>query len=519
MPTPPGDAHRLVDLERGAGAPSPDGCDWLDQATIEDLELSDVAISLDRTVSPAGAQQLWRMIAAPAQRLEVLAMRESALAELAHDPDGASRLRKVLARMAEPDTAYVPLLLWSEMPPLPMTGRTFGLLQLALILCVAGGFLVTPFLWIAAMLLFLTNVFIDDRTNTRLANHARALQMFGKVLDVGTRIVDEKVGPARWRDAIAAELPPLEPLRRRLRAMTVKDPLDISGVVIAALLVRPKALSACLELLQNLRGPMTRLHRLVGELDALQSIASWRAERADELEVPVLTVGPPALDVFDLRHPTIPEAVGNDLALLGRSLVITGSNMSGKSTFLRTLALNAVLAQSIHTVCGSWRSSLLRVHTAMRAVDATAEGLSTYAAEVAAVRKLITAAEGPAALFALDEPFRGTNPSVRVPIVVAVLEHLARGHIVTAATHDLDVAHQLSADFDRGYFKEVDDDDEGFDYQLRPGTAVTTNAVTLLRKAGYPESILAAVAAASSSIAHAHRAQAPQLLDDSASDG
>ncbi|MEO7096763.1 MAG: hypothetical protein ABI175_26125, partial [Polyangiales bacterium] len=412
MPTPPGDARRLVDLERGAGAPPPEGCEWLAQATIEDLELSDVACAIDRTVSPAGAQQHWRMIAAPAQRLDVLAHRETALAEMARDPAGAVRLRKVLARMAEPDTAYVPLLLWSEMPPLPMSGRTFGLLQLALVACIAGGFLVTPFLLIVALLLFVTNVIIDDRTNTSLANHARALQMFGKVLDVGTRIVAEAVGPARWRDAIAAELPALEPLRRRLRAMSVNDPLDISGVAISALLVRPKALSACLELLAKERGTMTRLHCLVGELDALQSIATWRAERADDLAVPVLSEGgPPTLDVVDLCHPTIPHAIGNDLVLPARSLIITGSNMSGKSTFLRTLALNAVLAQSIHTVCGSWHASFLRVHTAMRAVDATAEGLSTYAAEVAAVRTLITAAEGPASLFALDEPFRGTNPS------------------------------------------------------------------------------------------------------------
>lgn len=498
MPTPPGDAHRLVDLERGAGAPAPDGCAWLDEATIEDLELADVASAIDRTVSPAGAQQHWRIIAAPAHRRDVLAKREAALAEMARDREGTSRLRTVLARMAEPDTAYVPLLLWSEMPPLPMRGRTFGLLQAALAACVAGGFLVTPLFWIAALVLFVTNVIIDDRTNTTLANHARALQMFGKVLDVGTRIVAERVGPQAWRDAIAAELPALEPLRRRLRAMTINDPFDISGVVISALLVRPKALSASLELLAKERGAMTRLHRLVGELDALQSIAAWRAERAHELEVPELTDGPPALDVVDVRHPTIAGAVGNDLALPGRSLVVTGSNMSGKSTFLRALALNAVLAQSIHTVCaGRWRSSFLRVHTAMRAVDATALGLSTYAAEIQAVGALIAAAEGPASLFALDEPFRGTNPSVRVPIVVAVLEHLARGHLVAAATHDLDVAHRLSPAFDRGYFQETDDDGgEIFDYLLRKGTAVTTNAVTLLRRAGYPDSILAAVAAA-----------------------
>ncbi len=488
--------RRLVDLERGAEVPAPEGCAWLDEGTIEDLELLDIACAIDRTVSPVGAQQHWRMIAAPAQQLDVLATRETALAEIANDPPNTLRLRTVLARMLEADTAYVPVLLLSDPPPLPLRGRTFGLLAGALLACIAGGFFL-PILFIPAILLFIANVIIDDRTNTSLANYTRALEMFGRVLDVGTRIVREKVGPARWRDAIAAELPTLEPLRRRLRKMTVKDPLDVSGVVISAFLVRPSALSSCLDILRKERAAMTRLHRLVGELDALQSIATWRAERGEELAQPTLHVGPPVLEVVDLRHPTIPDAIGNDLALPGRSLVITGSNMSGKSTFLRTLAINAVLAQSIHTVCGTWRASLLRVHTAMRAVDATATGLSTYAAEVLAVRGLITAAEGPPSLFVLDEPFRGTNPSVRVPIVVAVLEHLAKGHLLTAATHDLEVARRLSAEFDRGYFRELDDDsDEGFDYKLRAGTAVTTNAVTLLRRAGYPESILEAVAAA-----------------------
>jgi DNA mismatch repair ATPase MutS len=174
--------------------------------------------------------------------------------------------------------------------------------------------------------------------------------------------------------------------------------------------------------------------------------------------------------------------------------------MSGKSTFLRTLAVNAVLAQSIHTVCGSWTASLVRVHAAMRAVDATGAGVSTYAAEVASIAKLVSAVEqpGPPALFVLDEPFRGTNPTVRVPIVVAVLEYLGRGHLVAAATHDLDVANQLSSRFERAYFRESDDgrDDEPFDFKLRRGTAVTTNAVTLLERAGYPAAILDAVRAA-----------------------
>ncbi len=495
--TPIGDAHRLVDLERGADARAPEGCAWLDEATIEDLELADVVHGIDRTVSPTGAQQLWRMVAAPALRIDVIAGRERALAMLAADPSARAQLRKVLAGAADPDTAYVPLLLWSETPAPLLPGWGSQVMAGALLACIAGVF-VWPVLILPAMLLFVANVVLDDRGNVHLAQHARALQMFGRVLAVAERVVREQLGPPDVRAAIAAELPALGPLRKKLAMLSVNDPLDISGVVSAGFQMRLIAMASCLDLLKKHREPMRRLHRLVGELDALQAIATWRAERTD-VSIPELDEGDDVgLEVDDLRHPGIPGAVGNSIDLGGQSLVVTGSNMSGKSTFLRTLAVNAVLAQSIHTVCGTWRGSIVRVHAAMRAVDATGEGLSTYAAEVATVGTLVAAAEpsapSPPALMVLDEPFRGTNPMVRVPIVVAVLEYLARDNIVIAATHDLDVAKRLSEVFERGCFRELDDEDgTTFDFRLRPGMAVTTNAVALLRRAGYPAAILDAL--------------------------
>ena len=493
--TPAGDAHRLVEIERAAGAPAPDGCAWLDDVTIDDLELAAVLTTVDRTVSPIGAQQLWRMIAAPAVRLDVLAARERALARMAADPAGRARLRRVLARMAEPDTACVPVLLWSETPRLMIPGWGFRALALALLTCAIGG-LVWPILFLPALLLFIGNTILDDRVNTKLARHARALQMFGLVLDVGARAANDELVPQALRDAIAAALPALRPLQRRLGMLTVRDPLDVSGVLIAALLLRPSAMAACLDVTIRERAAMRRLHQLVGELDALQAIATWRAECAG-VAVPSLVAGPAMLEVHDLRHPAIAGAIGNDLALGDRSLILTGSNMSGKSTFLRALAVNAVLAQSIHTVCGAWRGSLFQVHAAMRAVDSTGTGTSTYAAEVAAIATLVAAAgpDAAPALFVLDEPFRGTNPAIRVPIVVAVLEYLAHGHVTAAATHDLEVARRLSDGFERGYFREVDAEgrEAAFDYRLRAGTAVTTNAVTLLRRAGYPAAILDAI--------------------------
>src|SRR5215213_3206451 len=98
--TPEGDARRLVEVERSAGESPPAGCEWLDDATIDDLGLARVFARLDRTQTPVGAQQLWRLLAAPALELDVLGERERALAQLAADPELRARLGAALAPMA-----------------------------------------------------------------------------------------------------------------------------------------------------------------------------------------------------------------------------------------------------------------------------------------------------------------------------------------------------------------------------------------------------------------------------------
>jgi DNA mismatch repair ATPase MutS len=255
--------------------------------------------------------------------------------------------------------------------------------------------------------------------------------------------------------------------------------------------------------MQDVERERARLRRVVlwlGERDALVSIASMRAERPDA-RLPELVPGSRRIAAADLAHPAVAHAIGNDLAL-DAGLLLTGSNMSGKSTFLRAIAINAICAQSIHTTFGRWRAGLFRVFAVMRVADETAEGMSTYAVEVAAIGKLVDAVDPsgagdavstPPALFVLDEPFRGTNPALRVPIVVSTLDYLGARDVAIAATHDLEVADQVDAGFARGYFCEPDDATGAFDRKLRPGVAPTSNALALLVRAGYPGAIVAAV--------------------------
>jgi MutS domain V len=479
-------ARLLADAERATGE-VPAGCAWLDERTVGDVDLPLVFRTLDRTATPTGAQALWRWLVAPAIRLDVLEARERSLARLA-DPARRARVRDAIGGQASSDAPHLPRLLWEPLPPPLRTGALGALAAALLGLGVLAAW--WPLLVIACVALLVANVLIDDWVSLRFAPHSRALEVLGQVIGAAERVVAR----GAWADAaIAGDVAVCARLRKQLAWLTVRDQLGLADLLRGGLLLRLLMLGRWMRVIERERDRLRRVVRWVGELDALVSIATLRAERGDA-RLPRLATGAARIAARDLVHPAIAGAIGNDLALDG-GLLLTGSNASGKSTFLRAIAINAICAQSIHTTFGDWDASLFRVFAVMRIADVTAEGTSTYAVEVAAVGALVDAVRAGElpALFAIDEPFRGTNPALRVPIVVSVLDYLGARDLVIAATHDLEVAAQVEPRFARGYFGEPDDATGRFDRKLRPGIAPTSNALALLIRAGYPRAIIAAV--------------------------
>ncbi|MEO8553330.1 MAG: hypothetical protein ABI678_25330 [Kofleriaceae bacterium] len=474
--------REISDLERAA----PPGCTRLDERTIEDLDLAQVFTTIDRTRTATGAQVLWRWLAAPAHELALLATREREIAAFA-DPALRARTIKALGASAAPDAPLVPRLLW-DAPAKPLRDGLLPALAIGLLSFLALGFVFPP-AFLGVILMIGVNLVVDDWSKLRLAQQARALEVLDDLL--GRAVAVARVVPAELAARIARELAVRDVLHRRMRVLALRDPFDVMDLVRAGLLVRLAITRSAMKLVEVERERLRRVVIWFGEIDALAAVAALRAERG-ELRVPVLVPGETRLLAQALVHPTIANAIGNDLELAG-GLLVTGSNMSGKSTFLRTVAVNAILAQAIHTTFGGWRASPLCVRTVMRIADDPARGMSTYAVEVAAIGMLVAAVEDRAAmLFVVDEPFNGTNPTIRVPIVVAVLEYLVAAGLVLAATHDLDVANRLDARFARAYFAEHENG--AFDRHLHTGIAPATNAVEILRRAGYPDAILARLA-------------------------
>jgi hypothetical protein len=208
----------------------------------------------------------------------------------------------------------------------------------------------------------------------------------------------------------------------------------------------------------------------------------------------------PALIGLELGHPLIPSAsrVANDLSLEGRGtiLLVTGSNMSGKSTFLRTVGVNLCLAQAGGPVCAKhYRWTWAQPASCIRVDDSLETGLSFFYAEVKRLKTILSAAErtdGPTVLFLIDEVFRGTNNRERLLGARAFVAALARSRgfgLIT--THDLELT-DLERRIDRlrnVHFQEtVEEGRLAFDYKLRPGPCPTTNALRIMALEGLPTS-------------------------------
>lgn len=232
----------------------------------------------------------------------------------------------------------------------------------------------------------------------------------------------------------------------------------------------------------------------VGEFEALSSLATYRYEHPNDV-FPDLVEGAAAFDGVALGHPLIPAArmVRNDVHL-GRDtqlIVISGSNMSGKSTLLRTVGINAVLAQMGAPVRASrLRLTPLAVGATLRIQDSLQEGRSRFFAEITRVRRLADASLGLAPLlFLLDELFHGTNSHDRLVGATGVLRSLLdRGAIGLVTTHDLALT-RIAADVGpravNAHFEDTFEEGEiRFDYRMRPGPVTRSNALALMRAVG-----------------------------------
>ncbi|CAN5353974.1 MutS family DNA mismatch repair protein [soil metagenome] len=469
---------------------------------------------IDRSVTPIGRSTLATWLLAPAS-IEAIRRRQSAVNELAGTDELRDRIAvdAEVAGAAEADPG--PFIEWAESEPvltgrslLVLSARIFPPLLVGLVAAQVFGVIPLP-LWIVPLA---ANLLISQLVGgmtapsiERAGSQRGSLRGYAAVL----RVLEDEPFKAealvRLRREIEVEgKAPSETLGWLNRITRWWMPRSSLAYLPAqAFLAWDLNYLSWLERWQRAAGGSVRSWlNAAGELEALSSFAALRADHPEWVQP---TIDPTAdrVEAIALGHPLLPDdrCVKNDVTVgpTGTFLLVTGSNMSGKSTLLRSVGATIVLANAGAPVCAdSMTLPQLDLWTSVRVHDSLQAGISFFMAELLRLKQITDAANtapehGRRLFFILDEMLQGTNTAERQIAARRIIRHLVEhGGLGAVSTHDLTLAdgpelgnlaipvHLTETVRDRG-----DGDAMVFDYRLRPGIAVTTNALKLMDVVGF----------------------------------
>jgi hypothetical protein len=474
----------------------------LDDRTWSDLLMDDVFTHLDRTESRMGQQLLYhRLRRAVAPR--TLDAFDALIARVSGDADRRERAQVVLARLQSPSAYYVHRLAQPDALERRTWHVVFPLWSAAVVLTLSLAFF-SPALLLAAVLGVVVNRVILIVFARRFGGEIVWFRQVGPLLSAARELA--ALGTEETAAITGSLLSDLSALRRLggIARWVSRDPLATDTLTFAALevlnmlfLMDANALYFAGREVRAKAPQLLRVIETVGDIDTAIAVASFR-EGTDGWIRPRFVAPDKGARFSEVRHPLVDDAVPNSIALAPpHGVLVTGSNMSGKSTFLRTLGVNVVLAQSVNTcLARGYEAPVYQVRSCIGRADDLVAGKSYYLVEVESVLALVNASESDEPhLFIFDELFRGTNAVERIAAGEAVLHALVSGgkpHVVLTATHDGELVDLLRDEYDVYHLGDaIGPDGLTFDYHLTPGPATSRNAIALLKLNGAPESLVA----------------------------
>lgn len=466
----------------------------LDETTWNDLDLDRLFQRINPRLSTSGEQYLYYLLRSPALDAETWRERQALAALMAGDPKRRLALQMILGRLgctrrADLALSFAPeehgwgmLVLYAAMGALPLILALLGLLLRPALYGIA-----------AAALLF--NLTFHEFRKRRVQRQFDTVNYAAAMILALHRV--RKLRDEALNRELAEAYPALDQLRSVLRVGSVSGARDggIAEFLAGAFLLDLIAFEYLRAKLSRCREALFTVHESLGRLDAAIAVASYRESLGEDCRDPELDfkAETPYLSIRGLRHPLLPDPVPNDLDTR-RSVLLTGSNASGKSTFLRSVLLCAVMAQSLG-ICPaeSYRAPAFRILSSMALRDDLLAGESYYIVETRSLKRILDAAQGsPPLLCVVDEVLRGTNTVERVAASCEVLRAIPQGNaLCLAATHDGELCSLLADCYDLYHFTEtVGETEMTFDYRLRPGPATSRNAIRLLGLLGFPETVV-----------------------------
>lgn len=499
----------------------------IDNITWNDLDMDNVFKRLNCTLSTVGEQYLYYILRKPLMEDSELTERNRIIEFFQNNETYRLKVQFLLAKLGKVKFVDITNYLFNDYTDSGRKGFYYILLAL--------GFLLSPFLMILNMQLgvlltigfFTTNMSIQYKRKYEIESNLEAFNYIVCLIMYGEKISNLQIPEiSMYKNKLKDALKNLNKIVKKsfLVLYRSEDPfLEYFKVVLLGELIAYESMS---KQISKYRKNLIEIFNIIGLIDSLISIASYR-ESVQYFTIPNLykasdkkshkssgslqikplnsptvenanetgsaSVNKTSIHFEDIYHPLLVKPVPNTFQA-NKPVLITGSNASGKSTFLKTIAINAIFAQTINTcLAKDYSSSYFMIYTSMALKDNLIDGESYYIVEIRSLKRIINNLNPSIpCLCIIDEVLRGTNTVERIAASSQVLHFLSQNNCLPfAATHDLELAQILKNFYDNYHFKEyITNNNIIFNYKIQPGESNTRNAIKLLSLMGYDDAIV-----------------------------
>lgn len=458
-----------------------------------DLNMNQMFSEIDRTVTNCGEKILYKILRTLKLDKKTLIERNELIKHFINNKDNRENIINILNEIEWKKDDDSVFLLYNEinytknLKILSNIMRLVAILSLPLI-----KFIGLKYLFVT-VLIFAINSYIISKSHKQLVEFRPSMKILRNMVIAANSLSNIK-DPIieKYVDKLKENVDKCQAIIKDTNTLFVaeSDPLGLAIYLKTFFLFEVNSFYKTSQNINKYRNELKEIYNTIGEIDALISIASYRSGLEYFIEPEILDEGK-KLYVEDIVHPIIENPVSNSISI-DESLLVTGSNMSGKSTFLRTLGINTLLAQTIY-VCHAKRytGSLFKIMTSISRNDDINEGKSYFLREAELLLDMIDNLDDVPSLIIIDEIFRGTNTIERIDASSKILSYFSNENsLVVVATHDLELNELVDNTFESYHFSEkVGQMGLEFDYKLKKGIVKSGNAIKILKFLGYPEDI------------------------------
>jgi hypothetical protein len=472
----------------------------LSDKTCNDLDFRELFMFTDRTTSKVGQQYLYNTLRTIPPDSKKIVQQEEYIRKIDSDPKLRLKLQVHLDSLSGENAYYISSLFQDEHIKPPKWFFIIRLLSFTALISLLTLAFIPQSLFIL-LPVCIVNMAIHYWNKRNLNEYVVSIPQLLRLKQVARDLMKYDI----FSEAAAGVPESIRIIDRvRNRMLFFKLEAKISGeaqiafwsmleIVKALFLLEPLLLFGVLEQLETKRKEIENVFVFVGYIDSLISIASLR-QGLGYYCIPEVSVENKILKADEMYHPLIANCVSNSIATDKKSILLTGSNMSGKTSFIRTIGINALTALTLNTCFArSFNLSRVKIFSAIRISDDLMNDKSYYFEEVLTIKEMIERSqEEDNNLFLLDEIFKGTNTIERISAGKAVLSYLNnKNSMVFVSTHDIELTDLLDGSYELYHFSEkVDNKTVAFDFILKEGKLKNRNAIRILEINDYPEKII-----------------------------